>query len=76
MKRKLAVEWVLDALGRDVISERRACRVLGQVRSTQRRRMSPPADQPSLGFESLSALNETQMWDWDYPNYVWYGIRR
>ena len=32
----MAVEYVREVLGRDVVSERRACRVLGQVRSTQR----------------------------------------
>lgn len=37
-----------DALGRDAVSERRACRVLGQVRSTQRRERAPPDDEPSL----------------------------
>ena len=37
-KRRKAVEYVRDALGRDRGFERRACRVLGQPRSTQRRR--------------------------------------
>jgi hypothetical protein len=31
------VEHVRDTLGRDVVTERRACRVLGQARNTQRR---------------------------------------
>jgi transposase InsO family protein len=48
VKRRLAVEWVRDALGRGVVSERRACRVLGQVRSTQRRERYPPGDEPRL----------------------------
>ncbi len=37
-----------DALGHGVVSERRACQVLGQVRSTQRRGRSPPDDEPPL----------------------------
>jgi transposase InsO family protein len=48
VKRRLAVEQVRDTLGRDVVSERRACRVLGQVRSTQRRERYPPDDEPRL----------------------------
>lgn len=37
-----------DALGRDVVSERRACQVLGQPRSTQRREAHVPDDEPAL----------------------------
>ncbi len=37
-----------DALDHNVVSERRACRVLGQVRSTQRRARQTPDDEPSL----------------------------
>jgi len=48
VKRRLAVEQVRGVLGRDIISERRACRVLGQVRSTQRRERYPPGDEPGL----------------------------
>ena len=40
--------WVRDTLDHDAVSERRACRVLGQVRSTQRRERAPPDDEPSL----------------------------
>ena len=40
--------WVRDALDHDSVSERRACRVLGQVRSTQRRACRSPDDEPSL----------------------------
>ncbi len=40
--------WVLDALGPGAVSERRACRVLGQVRSTQRRACRSPDDEPRL----------------------------
>jgi putative transposase len=42
------VEHVRDALGRDQVSERRACRVLGQPRSTQRRVRLVPDDEPRL----------------------------
>ncbi len=42
------VEHVRDALGRDQVSERRACRVLGQPRSTQRRAPLVPDDEPRL----------------------------
>ena len=37
-----------DALGRDRVSERRACQVLGQARSTQRREAHVPDDEPAL----------------------------
>jgi hypothetical protein len=37
-KRRAAVEQVREVLGRDVVSERRACRVLGQARWTPRRK--------------------------------------
>jgi hypothetical protein len=36
-KRRQAVEHVRDTLGRDEVTERRACRVLGQARNTHRR---------------------------------------
>jgi putative transposase len=39
---------VRDSLGHEVVSERRASQVLGQVRSTQRRGRSPPDDEPPL----------------------------
>jgi putative transposase len=39
---------VRNALGRDKVSERRACRVLGQPRSTQRRTPHVPDDEPRL----------------------------
>ena len=66
MKRRLAVEQARDALGRDVVSERRACRVLGQVRSTQRRERYPPDDEPRL----LGRMVELAM------EYGRYGYRR
>ena len=37
-----------NVLGRDRVSERRACRVLGQPRSTQRREAAVPDDEPAL----------------------------
>ena len=37
-----------DSLGRERVSERRACRVLGQSRSTQRRVLHVPDDEPLL----------------------------
>ena len=40
--------WVRDALGRETVSERRACLVVGQVRSTQRRACRSPNDEPRL----------------------------
>ena len=47
-KRRAAVEHVRNALGRERVSERRACRVLGQPRSTQRRERVIPHDEPRL----------------------------
>ena len=66
MKRRLAVERVRDALGRAVVSERRACRVLGQVRSTQRRERYPPGDEPRLLRRMVELATE----------YGRYGYRR
>ena len=47
-QRRRTVEHVREALGPDHISERRACRVLGQPRSTQRRTRHVPEDEPRL----------------------------
>ena len=47
-KRRRAVEHVRGVLGRDRLSERRACRVLGQHRNTQRRQRHVPDDEPRL----------------------------
>jgi transposase InsO family protein len=66
VKRRLVVEQVRDALGRDVVSERRACRVLGQVRSTQRRERYPPNEERRL----LRRMVELAM------EYGRYGYRR
>jgi putative transposase len=48
VKRRAAVEYVRDALGRERVSERRACRVLEQPRSVQRRQRHVPSDEPRL----------------------------
>jgi transposase InsO family protein len=66
VKRRLAVEQVRGVLGRDIISERRACRVLGQVRSTQRRERYPPGDEPRLLRRMVELATE----------YGRYGYRR
>jgi putative transposase len=42
------VEHVRNSLGRDLVSERRAYRVLGQPRATQRLVMHVPDDEPRL----------------------------
>ena len=40
--------WVRERLGAERVSERRACQVLGQVRSTQRRERPIPDDEARL----------------------------
>jgi len=47
-KRRLAVEHVRRAIGRDRVSERRACAVLQQAQNTQRRIPPLAADEPPL----------------------------
>ncbi len=47
-KRRQAVAHVRNSLGREHVSERRACQVLGQSRSTQRRQLQVTADEPRL----------------------------
>ena len=47
-KQRQAVEDIRDTLGRDVVTERRACRVLGQARNTQRRMACVADDEPQL----------------------------
>ena len=42
------MEYVRNALGRERVSERHACRVLGQPRSVQRRSRYVPSDEPML----------------------------
>ena len=47
-KGREAVEHVREVLGPDRVSQRRACKVLGQCRSTQRRPPAVPDDEPRL----------------------------
>ena len=75
-KRREAVEHVRDSLGRDRISERRACKVLGQSRSTQRRVHHIYSDEPRLvrrmvqlasgygryGYRKVTALLREEGW--------------
>jgi len=42
------VSYVRERLGEERVSERRACRVLGQARSTQRRELLVGEDEPRL----------------------------
>jgi transposase InsO family protein len=60
------VAGVRDALGHAVVSERRACQVLGQERSTQRRWCSPPDDEGRLLRRMVKLATE----------YGRYGYRR
>jgi len=60
------VEHVREALGYDQISERRACRVLGQARATQRREHQAPSDEPRLVCRLVELASE----------YGRYGYRR
>lgn len=55
-----------NSLGRDQISERRACRVLRQPRSTQRRQPHVPEDEPRLVREMVQLAEQ----------YGRYGYRR
>lgn len=70
------VEHVPDALGRGRVSERRACEVLNQSRSTQRRKKHVPSDEPRLlkrivelasdygryGYRRVTALLHREGW--------------
>ena len=65
-----------DTLGRDVVTERRACRVLGQARNTQRRKTYVADDEPQLvkrivwmaseygryGYRRITALLRAEGW--------------
>jgi transposase InsO family protein len=67
---------VRDTLGRDVVTERRACRVLGHARNTQRREACVADDQPQLvkrlvwmtseygryGYRRITALLRAEGW--------------
>lgn len=48
LKRRRTVEHMRDTLGTDRVSKRRAGHVLGQSRSTQRRQVHVPEDEPRL----------------------------
>jgi transposase len=75
-KRREAVEHVRDTLGREVVTERRACRVLGQARNTQRRKASVADDEPQFvkrivwmaseygryGYRRITALLRAEGW--------------
>ena len=60
------MNFVRDSLGHDQVSERRACRVLGQSRSTQRRQPVVPSDEPRLVREIIDLASQ----------YGRYGYRR
>lgn len=47
-----------DTLGREKVSERRACQVLGQPRSTQRRTPHVPDDEPRLVKEMIELATQ------------------
>jgi hypothetical protein len=75
-KRRAAVEHVRQMLGPDRVSQRRACKVLGQTRSTQRRKPAAPDDEPRLvarmvalatqygryGYRRVTALLRAEGW--------------
>ena len=58
--------WVRERLGAERVSERRACRVLGQARSTQRRERNIPDDEARLVAEMVELATQ----------YGRYGYRR
>ena len=65
-KRRRAVVWVRERLGAERVSERRACRVLGQARSTQPRERHIPDDEARLVAEMVELAT----------HYGRYGYRR
>ena len=65
-KRRRAVVWVRERLGAERVSERRACQVLGQARSTQRRERHIPDDEARLVAEMVELAT----------HYGRYGYRR
>ena len=62
-RRRRCIDDVRERLG---VSERRACRILGQYRSTQRQRPSEPADEASLTADIIELAR----------TYGRYGYRR
>jgi transposase InsO family protein len=65
-KQRAAVEHVREVLGPDRVSQRRACRTLGQPRSTQRRTPTVPDDEPRLVARMVDLATQ----------YSHYGYRR
>ena len=75
-RRRRTVEHVRGTLGHDAVSQRRACRVLGQPRSTQRHECRVPDDEPPLvkrmvelatqygryGYRRITALLRREGW--------------
>ena len=84
-RRRAAVAQVREALGPQVVSERRACRVLGQARSTQRRqpimrdeekllvsRMVQLATQYGrYGYRRVTALLRAEGWPVNHKRIEW-----
>ena len=52
------MNFVRDSLGHDQVWECRACRVLGQSRSTQRRQRVVPSDEPRLVREIIDLASQ------------------
>ncbi len=50
--------WVRERLGAERVSERRACQVLGQARSTQRRERHIPDDEARLVAEMVELATQ------------------
>ena len=59
------MDYVRKQLGRHRVSERRVCRVLGQPRSTQRRKPYVPHDEPKLVADMIRLA--TQYGRYGYP---------
>ena len=65
-KRRRAVVWVRERFGPERVSERRACRVVGQARSTQRRVRQIPKEEAQLVIRMVELASQ----------YGRYGYRR
>ena len=50
-------------------SERHACRVLGQPRSTQRRVKKLPGDETALRTDVIRLASRFERWGWPAPMY-------
>ena len=57
-KRRQTVAYVREALGRETVSERRACKVLGQPRSTQlvKRMVELATEYGRYGYRRITAM--------------------